>query len=197
MFATFAFTIVFVAMTPDYPTASMLLSLPSSTPPQLVSDADRFGLGQSLRDVAVQRGLLDPGQAVVYFRPQDDFEADLRVVRLAAEDLADCPPLSDVWRLPLADWREAARFNRRFASSLRGQARLFPERSALFAEIEAETDALYRVYDQAGDAASEGVPTRSRRTALRGLRRDLGEADYEAMLFPPNVPVWRFNVMER
>ena len=81
--------------------------------------------------------------------------------------------------------------NREYKQRLENRRELELDRGHHFDAAICETDCLYRVMDNARDAASPFYYVSVRRHALMKLRDQLGPEDWAAVRLPPPVPVWR------
>lgn len=149
-------------------------------------------LRTALRQVAVERELMSPGEESYLFANRSEFNADLDILRGRAVFLSGAPPLRDADRFPdKYQAVERLRFNRAFRRSLEDRQTWELDRAESLTEMIRETDQLYHVWDLARDARCEWAPVAMRRTALAQLRDLIGEDAYARGELPSNVPTWR------
>jgi hypothetical protein len=179
----------------DYLLAALLLSTsPDVVETRVPTAGEWVVLQKSLVAVAIEWQIMDEREALYTFARPEDYAGDLGSLRRRYQQLKDAPLVEDSHRFPeRAGVNELLRFNRAFRKNVEGRMGLESDRTALYTQVIAETDRLYKVWDLARDGRCEYYYVQVRRQALMQLRDMLGEDDYRNAVLPPNVPTWRFN----
>jgi hypothetical protein len=147
----------------------------------------------TLRDLAISWEILDSREVRYVLTRQEDFGADLKLLRRRYQDLFDAPPLSDAVRFPdRAFVNELLSFNRAYRQHLDNSQALSPIGQWDLHEALQEVDRLYQIWDTVRDARCDYYYITVRRQALKKLREMIGLEAYYNGTLPPHVPVWRF-----
>jgi len=178
----------------DVLTAILMLTGMPGTPEPCPSEADFPAVRKAVHQVAIQWELLDEREVSYVFATRNEFEADLNMLRRRYHTFRDMPRLEEAHRLPERKVvNDLIQFNRAYRRHLVEKQVLEQDRYELYEEVMIETDRLYKVWDAVRDARCDFYFVGARRQALQRLKDLIGEADYNAMILPPNVPVWRWN----
>lgn len=171
----------------------LALAMLCGDPPESV-DPSCFVAAPALRVLAVEWELLDPREAHYVLTRPEDLAADVRMLRLRWQELADAPPLADVGRFPPRPVvSDMLAFNRAYRQHLENRQSVDLARWWDLREAIQETDRLYQVWDTVRDARCEYYYVTVRRQALERLRETLGPENYYAANLPPHVPVRFFS----
>jgi hypothetical protein len=177
----------------DYVLAAALLA-GSPEAADLPGTAEEFAtLRPTLQALAVSWEILDPREVRYVLARQEDFNADLKLLRRRYHDLADAPPLHDCMRFPDRTLiNDLLSFNRSYRQHL--DSRQSIEKTYWWELHEAlqEADRLYQLWDTVRDARCDYYYVTVRRQALKKVRETVGEQAYYSGCLPPHVPVWRF-----
>lgn len=131
--------------------AAVLLTGPdASTHPELFPV-----VGKAIVQLALAGDILDPREAPHFMVKQDDFIADLRILRQRHRELRDAPPVYHAYRFPERETvNELLIFNRYYRQHLDATLEFFPSNRELRA-ARAETELLYQIWDAVRDARCE------------------------------------------
>jgi hypothetical protein len=158
------------------------------------------GLTTAIQNLAVDWEILDPREVRYVLAREEDFIADLNLLRRRYADLGDAPGAVDSQRFPLprADINELLAFNRAYRIQIDSQMSMAPVAEAHweYRKVLNETDHLYKIYDYLRDAKCEYYYITVRRQALKNLREELGLDNYYTGALPPHVPLWRFKPIQ-
>jgi hypothetical protein len=147
----------------------------------------------TLQALAVSWEVLDPREMRYVLTRQEDFAADLKLLRRRHRELADAPPLQDCMRFPdRALINELLAFNRTYRQHLDNRQALEQTYWWELREAVQEPERLYQIWDTVRDARCDYYYVTVRRQALKKLRETVGEDAYWSGCLPPHVPVWRF-----
>jgi hypothetical protein len=128
----------------------------------------------------------------------DNFAGEVRYAHRVALLLHNAPPIEDCRWLPsLAEVCASQQMNHSFQKYLAEQWALQPEKRGFLRPIVLETRRLDSVLQQMRVARYEGNVMSCRRQALAGLRDLVGPAAYAGHAWPPPVPLWRYEEMDR
>jgi hypothetical protein len=150
-----------------------------------------------LQALAVKWEILDPRESRYILARQDDFVADVNLLRRRYHELANAPAVADSRRFPeRALVNDLLAFNRAYRQHIDIRQPLelihwWELRTAL-----QETDHLYQVWDSVRDARCDYYYVTVRRQALKRLRDLIGEEAYYSSTLPPCVPLWRFQKID-
>jgi hypothetical protein len=177
--------------------AMALLTAPPGAPDP--RDAARLFevLKGPMQSLAVKWEILDAREVRYILARQEDFAADLNLLRRRYHDLANAPALADSQRFPdRAVVNDLLASNRAYRQHVDVRQPLelihwWDLRTAL-----QETDHLYQVWDAVRDARCDYYYVTVRRQALKRLRELIGEEAYYSANLPPVVPLWRFHKMD-
>ena len=177
----------------DYVLAVALLATPEAA--ELPgTGAEYVTVRPTMQAVATSWEILDPREVRYVLAREEDFQADLKLLRRRYQDLADAPPLADCLRFPdRALINELLSFNRAYRQHLDSRQALDAGSRWELQEALQETDRLYQIWDSVRDARCDYYYVTVRRQALKQLREVVGPQDYYAGNLPPHVPVWRFS----
>jgi hypothetical protein len=183
------------------PTHTVLAIALLTAPPGSPDPKDAARLFQILKapmqTLAVKWEILDGREVRYILARQEDFAADLNLLRRRYHDLANAPALADSQRLPdRAVVNDLLASNRAYRQHIDVRQPLelihwWDLRAAL-----QETDHLYQVWDAVRDARCDYYYVTVRRQALKRLRELVGEEAYYGTNLPPAVPLWRFHRMD-
>jgi hypothetical protein len=146
-----------------------------------------------IQSLAVKWEILDPREARYILARQEDFSADLNLLRRRYRELSGAPAVADSRRLPERPLvNDLLAFNRAYRQHIDVRQPLelihwWELRTAL-----QETDRLYQVWDAVRDARCDYYYVTVRRQALKRLRDLIGEEAYYGANLPPCVPLWQF-----
>jgi hypothetical protein len=177
----------------DYMLAvALLTSGPEAADLPLPGDA-MASVRPTLQALAVSWEVLDPREMRYVLTRQEDFSADLKLLRRRHRELADAPPLQDCLRFPdRTQINDLLAFNRSYRQYLDNRQALEQSYWWELREAVQETERLYQVWDTVRDARCDYYYVTVRRQALKKLRETVGENAYWSGCLPPHVPVWRF-----
>lgn len=154
-------------------------------------------LRDAMQIVAVQWEILDPREVRYVLTREEDFEADVRLLRRRYHELLGAPSLSDGNRFPeRGAISDMLAFNRAYRQSLDSRLAVELVRWWELQEAVQETDRLYAVWDLVRDARCDYYYVTVRRGALKRLRDMVGPELYYSGNMPPYVPLWRFQVID-
>lgn len=175
--------------------AALLLTLPPDS--EVVPEKPPPLLYLAVQAVAIEQEILDPRELRYVMTREEDFAADLKLLRRRHIDLHDAPPLHDYKMFPNRELiNELLSFNRAYRSHLQDQSDLEVENWWEVRESIQEADRLYQVWDTARDACTDYYYVTVRRSALEKLRKSIGYEAYCSGCLPPHVPVWRFQSID-
>jgi hypothetical protein len=181
-----------------YVLAATLLTASPDCPELHDAAAAHRELGPALRAVAVDWEILDPRETGYVLARPLDFLADLKLLQGRYQELVNAPRLEECNRLPERSLvKEFLAFNRAFASDLKNRLALDTVHEEELRAALAETEHLYRFWDNVRDARCDYYYITVRRRALQELRELIGAEAYYSGQLPPHVPVWRLPVLER
>jgi hypothetical protein len=183
----------------DYLLAVLLLTAaPGSAEPGPAVSAKLYkALRQPVTDVAIQWEILDSREMRYMLVRQEDFVADLNLLRKRYHDLSHAPLVADCYRFPdRGTINELLTFNREYRRQIEPRQPLelvhwWELRLAL-----QETDHLYQIWDTVRDARCDYYYITVRRQALKRLLELVGEEAYYNGNLPPCVPLWRFQQLD-
>ena len=177
----------------DYVLAMALLTSGSQGGDATPQGEGYTSLRPALQALAVSREVLDPREMRYVLTRQEDFGADLKLLRRRYRELADAPPLEDCMRFPdRALINDLLAFNRAYRQHLDNRQALEQTYWWELREAVQETERLYQIWDTVRDARCDYYYVTVRRQALKKLRETVGEDAYWSGRLPPHVPVWRF-----
>ena len=176
---------------------ALLTAPPGSPDPR---DAARLFqiLKAPMQSLAVKWEILDAREVRYILARQEDFAADLNLLRRRYHDLAHAPAVADSQRFPeRAVVNDLLAFNRSYRQHIDVRQPLelihwWDLRAAL-----QETDHLYQVWDAVRDARCDYYYVTVRRQALKRLRDLIGDDAYFSSKLPPAAPLWRFHLIEQ
>ncbi len=146
-----------------------------------------------LQAIALDWELLDPREVRYVFTREEDFDADLKLLRRRYRELNDAPRVHEAMRfLDRTLINDLLAFNRTYRQHLVDQQGLGFQPMQDFTEPILETDEAYRIWDTARDSRCDYYYVTVRRQALKNLAEYLGYADFCSGNMPPIVPIWRF-----
>jgi len=177
----------------DYIVAAALLVAPPDCVDPAASVDAHAALCPALQQLAVGWEILDPREARYVLVSKEDYRSDLAMMRQRYHDLRDAPPLHDCMRFPSrAAVSELLAFNRAYREHLEKRKEL--ERTSAYGYQEAleEADRLFQLWDSIRDTRCEYYYVTVRRQALKRVRDTMGTAAFYNGIYPPHVPVWRF-----
>lgn len=173
--------------------AIVMLTAPVGTPEHV--NPDNFPqLRTAIHNKAVEWEIMDPREKTYILATYDDFEPDLNLLRTRFQDLKDAPKLVDCTRLP--DRRtinELVKFNREFKKHLEERLIWETDREDVLWQAINNTELLYKQWDAIRDAQCDFYYVTVRRSALKKLRYDIGETDFNNGKMPDYVPMWAFS----
>lgn len=175
---------------------SLAILLLSSSAPLSVNDGGRwFAFAQhEIKGVAFIVELMDARESNFLVRKQEEFLADLTILRERATSLRYAPAIAEHERFNIS--RDASGefilFNRGYKRHLEDLIALYPDRAGISSAIE-ETDRLYRSWDILRDSKTTYYYTHVRRQALLKLKEIIGAEMFSKGQMPPHVPYWRFS----
>jgi len=177
--------------------AWMLLSAPSGYIDPAKLPAMYPILRTPLLELATRWQILDPREDRYLLARQEDFAADLDLLRHRRQDLQNAPPVEDALRFPdRVVINELLSFNQAYRQCI--DMRQPVERShggELRAALQ-DTNRLYRIWDTLRDARCDYYYVTVRRQALQRLRDLIGPEAYYCGELPPSVPLWQFQAKE-
>lgn len=177
----------------DYMLAVTLLTGGPETAELSPSVAQLGTVRPILQDLALSLEVLDPRETRYMLNRQDDFLADVRLLRRRYSELTDAPPLQDCLRFPDRNVvNELLAFNRAYRRHLENRQAMEQANWWELHESIQETDHLYHIWDTVRDTRCDYYYVTVRRQALKSLRELVGEEAYWSGCLPPHVPVWRF-----
>jgi hypothetical protein len=171
---------------------ALLTAAPGSPAPAGIQDMFPVLRGP-LQALALRWEILDPREVRYILARQEDFAADLNLLRRRHGELKNVPSVGDSQRFPeRAAVNDLLAFNRAYRQHIDVRQPLellnwWELRVAL-----QETDHLYQVWDAVRDARCDYYYVTVRRLALKRLRDLVGEEAYYSSNLPPCVPLWRF-----
>ena len=177
----------------DYLLAMVLLAAPAGAAEPADLPEMFPALRLPLQGLAVACEILDPREVRYILARQEDFTADLNLLRRRYHELATAPAVDDALRFPeRTTINELLAFNRSYRQYIDVRQSLelvhwWELRVAL-----QETDRLYQIWDSVRDARCPYYYVTVRRQALKRLRELVGEESYYSGQLPPCVPLWRF-----
>lgn len=159
-------------------------------------------LTSTMRSMAISMELMDQREVRWMFNQSDQPDQlwpDVQLIRRRNRDYHAAPMIKEVVNLPpreLAD--EMLSFNRAFRMflNLRLTGNLERWRKAELSAALEETDYLYEVWSCIRDAQCDTYYITIRREDLQKLREKIGIEAYQAHIFPPCVPYWRFSNLD-
>jgi hypothetical protein len=177
----------------DYVLAVALLTSGPETGNVPTAGEGLASIRPTLQVLAVSWEVLDPREMRYVLTRQEDFAADLKLLRRRQRELSDAPPLQDCTRFPdRAQINELLAFNRAYRQHLDNRQALEQAYWWELREAVQETERLYQVWDTVRDARCDYYYVTVRRQALKKLRETIGDNAYWTGSLPPHVPVWRF-----
>lgn len=166
----------------------MLLSPTEPPVPSQVPEA----LWQALKQVALKTEIVGPHE-----RWGSDFRAELRYVRYHLRELADAPPLADSDFLPLGSVvARGLTFNLEYQRYVRMLRSLESHNQWYWQTVFEETRELQHIWDTMRIAQNPTDSFVARRRALKRLRETIGPDAYYQRMWPPYVPIWRFQELD-
>jgi hypothetical protein len=176
--------------------AAVLLTAPPGSAEPTPKAEHWNDIRDAVHKLAVDWEILDPRETRYILSRQEDFSADINLLRRRYQELNEAPRVVDSFRFPeRSTVNDLVRFNRAFRKHLDQRHELENDRCEELRAVMRETDRLYQVWDAVRDARCEFYYVTVRRQALKKLKDVLGEEAYETGSLPPNVPTWRFNEM--
>ena len=173
--------------------AIALLTAPPGSPDPAEMQSHFAAMKGPIQTLAVKWEILDPREVRYILARQEDFAADLNLLRRRYHELAGAPAVADSHRFPeRAIVNDLLAFNRAYRQHIDYRQPLelihwWELRTAL-----QETDQLYQVWDAVRDARCDYYYVTVRRQALKRLRELIGGEAYYSSNLPPCVPLWRF-----
>jgi hypothetical protein len=147
----------------------------------------------ALQQVAIRLEILDPRESRYVLARDEDFAADLKLLRRRYRNLREAPRLSDCQRFPDRNLvNELLTFNRTYREFLTSRQRVDLVHADEVHTALLEVDRLYQIWDAVRDARCTYYYITVRRQALKHLRELIGDAAFYRGELPSNVPVWRF-----
>jgi hypothetical protein len=175
--------------------AAALLTAPAGSPEPAGLRSLYPSLRGSLQTLAVRWEILDPREVRYILARQEDFAADLNLLRRRYQELENAPRVGDCQRFPeRTAVNDLLAFNRAYRQfiDMRQPVELIHWWDLRLAMQ--ETDRLYQIWDTVRDARCDYYYVTVRRQALKHLRELVGEEDYYSGNLPPSVPLWRFEL---
>lgn len=164
---------------------------PAPVPSQLASfQSIRF----TIQSIAVDWELLDPRETRYVLTRDDDYSADLKLLRRRYMELRYAPPLHDSNKFPdriLVN--DLLTFNRMYRFNLEQRQQLEAHYWWEIREAIQETDRLYSIWDTVRDSSCTYYYVTVRRQALKKLKETVGFEAYCSGALPPHIPIWRFS----
>lgn len=175
--------------------AVILLTAPPETMDSIPEPWEQISL--ATQELAIKWEIMDVREKNYILKNKNDFQSDIKTLRVRYADFKDSPRIWECNRLPPRQLcNQMCNFNRRYRRHLEERLELELDRRFILDEAIGETEDLFRVWDMARDAQCEYYYITQRRQALKKLKAMLGDEDYANMRLPPNVPFWRFNEMK-
>lgn len=144
---------------------------------------------KALWDFSISMEIMDEREKSRFFYNPKDFVVDVNLVRQRYSELRDLPRLEEANLLPPLDViQDMKSFNRRFTRLFRHNSMLDLDRSDFIAEIGADLDYRYKLWDYAADARSSWAYTVTRRQALHNLKSELSKMESLSSLPYQNLP---------
>jgi hypothetical protein len=171
--------------------AAILLTAPSADFDSPETVARYYDCAGALRALAIGLEILDPLETHVLAK-QQEFAADLKVLRGRYQEFSAAPPLHEALRLPeRAIVEELLGVNRAFQKELKERLVVDRIHTADLQAALAETEQLFQVWDAVREARCEYYYVTARRQALQQLRALVGADAFYTGQLPPHVPLWR------
>jgi hypothetical protein len=150
-------------------------------------------LASVIRQIAIRDEYVDSREERYLLNLEDNFEPDLKLIRVRVEELKTAPPLSDSERIgpDREKCNELCVENRQFRKYLEDKIPWEQDRASLYREVMQECDECYRSWDQLRDAKCSFYYVQQRRRSLMKLREALGRERYILGDMPDHVPNWR------
>jgi hypothetical protein len=172
--------------------AVTLLTAPEGSLKGPSAPANYVGLMPVLQQLAVQWEILDPREVRYVLAREEDFQADLKLLRRRYRNLAHAPRLSECTRFPdRTVVNDLLSFNRAYRQFLTVRQPVDLVKGEELRTALCETDRLYQVWDAVRDARCSYYYVTVRRQALQQLREMIGGDAFFRGQLPPHVPVWR------
>ena len=150
-----------------------------------------------LQALAVKWEILDPRESRYILARQDDFAADVNLLRRRYHELANAPGVADSRRFPeRALVNDLLGFNRSYRQHIDVRQPLELSNWSEMRDVLQETDRLYQIWDTVRDARCEYYYITVRRQALKKLEETVGPEAYLSGKLPPHVPLWRFQQID-
>lgn len=149
-------------------------------------------LRDAVRRVALRWEILDGREVRYILTREEDFLADVKLLRRRYADLKDAPSL--YWCMAFPDRNlinDILAFNRAYKTHLEGRLIDLPNAWTM-AQVILETDELFKVWDLARDTRCDYYYMTVRRQTLNKLKELIGDQAFYSGQLPPHVPVWRF-----
>jgi hypothetical protein len=163
---------------------------PGDTGPTLPANA---ALRPALQQIAYQLEILDPREGRYVLARDEDFEADIKLLRRRYQNLKDAPRLAECQRFPeRRHVNDLLTFNRTYREFLTNRQRVDLVHADELRLALDEADHLYQVWDAVRDARCNYYYITVRRQALKQLRDLIGAQAFYGGDLPSHVPVWRF-----
>lgn len=170
---------------PEYVLAFLLLMAPVDEKPVCIDL-------EILQEVALRLELMDRHEVPYYFKNKDNYDTDVRAIRLRYIELHDAPYVQDALRFPDEQLLvQGMAFNRECHAYWKSIGEIDQAHRWETRQILVECDILYQIYDLMRDARREVFQVVFRRTCLKKLQLLLGPCYYTGE-YPPCVPIWRF-----
>jgi hypothetical protein len=175
--------------------AAALLTAPAGSPEPDGLQSLYPSLRGPLQSLAVKWEILDPREIRYILSRQEDFAADLNLLRRRHQELVNAPSVGDCQRFPeRSAVNDLLAFNRGYRQfiDMRQPVELIHWWDLRLTMQ--ETDRLYQIWDTVRDARCDYYYVTVRRQALKHLRELVGDEAYYSGSLPPCVPLWRFEV---
>ncbi len=187
----------FIGMDTNLIIAALLLS----SPPQLNDPwAEKWNnpfILLTVQCMAVENEILDVRETRYMFIRNTEFTSDLNILRRRFIELANSPLTSDSDQFPDRSLISSyLAFNRAYKHHLEMQAMYYTWHYEWYRQAIKETDELFRIWDLIRDASTPYYYVTTRREALMKLKKELGDDCYYQGIFPPYVPIWRFEELK-
>jgi len=183
----------------DFQRVQLALSAPKGTMFYIGED-ERYRIRHALIQTAYDMEILGANESVNWFRIAwgDEWEMlsfylDLDWLKDRMHKAKDLPKLSEAARLP-PDYvyDDAIEFNRTYKANIEKRLELELYQQDKLREIIDETNWCWEIWRAMRDAGRCHYSPLAQREALAKVKRLIGDEAWEECVFPPNVPLWRF-----
>jgi hypothetical protein len=146
-----------------------------------------------MQTIAVRWEVMDRREVPYMLYRREDWKSDVALLRRRFHNLLDAPPLHDCMRFPCRELTaELLAFNRAYREQLERCRCVDAANCRHYQEALCEAEKLHDIWDAIRDTRCEYYFIAVRRQALKKVRDLIGAEAFYNGIYPPHVPVWRF-----